>query len=350
MKKSLITLAFACFLLAFAHAATLTVNNNYPNAGQYSTVQAAVDAAASGDIILIQGSVTTYGTVTLPKTKALTLRGPGWNPTLRPSIYKATLGSIFLEALAHDIVIEGLTTSGIFMNYVSGNGTTTYGQYNIKVQYCSGAQIYANAGCHDFIIQNNSGIVVVGYPATISNPPAYNILIQYNVLGAASAGVTGFAGYTAPNGNFITPTNIRIDHNVFLARISYLNGVTITNNIFYTADVSSSDVNRCIITNNLTYGGGSSFFSGNYLGNNIINTNPLFVAPNTSDYHLQATSPCKNAGTDGKDLGIYTDVMTFSRTGELIPVVRSFQVTNPVSTATGSFNFKMTASKAHDGN
>lgn len=172
-------------------------------------------------------------------------------------------------------------------------------------------------------------------------------------------GVFGFSGYTnTTNGNYITPINIRIDHNVFLSSIDLLNGVTITNNIFYNVGVSSTNVNRCIITNNLTSASGSAamFFSGNsstpgnYLGTNFTNTNPLFVAPSTNDYHLQAASPCKNAGTDGKDLGIYTDVMTFSRTGELIPVVRSFQVTNPVMTATGTLNFNMTASKARDGN
>ena len=41
-------------------AATITVSNNFNSPAQYTDIQEAVDAAASGDTILIAGSPTTY--------------------------------------------------------------------------------------------------------------------------------------------------------------------------------------------------------------------------------------------------------------------------------------------------
>lgn len=343
---------FTVFCLAFVfisknQAATLTVNNTNPTIGQYSTVQAAVDAAASGDVILIQGSQTTYPDFTLPADKALTLRGPGWKPLYRQSPSPATISTINVAAFAHDITIEGLyINSSISMQnlYDPTTGRQNYHQYNIKVQLCYVGTISLQRGCKDFTIENNyCNSINGGYDTTT------NILIRNNYFNGSVYA-------------FRNCSSILVDHNLFVGgNINDLNAILISNNIFHYCNVNYSNINRCIIANNLTYYPNNPTYSYFYndlnspnrsvIGEaNLQNTDPLFVYGNdqrdiNADYHLQPTSPAKNAGTDGKDLGII-NISAFSKTGEPGPAVRTFNIANPVTTPTGNLIIKMTASKA----
>ena len=343
---------FTVFCLAFVfisknQAATLTVNNTNPTIGQYSTVQAAVDAAASGDIILIQGSQTTYPDFTLPADKALTLRGPGWKPLYRQSPSPATISTIYLAAFAHDITFEGLyINNSISMRnfYDTNTGRYYYHQYNIKVQFCYVGNVSLNLGCKNFTIENNNCGNISG-----GNDTTTNILIRNNFI----------RGYIQ---SFRNSSGILVDHNLFVGgALSSLDAILIVNNIFHYSYVGSSDVIRCIISNNLTYYPNYPSHTQFYNDLNSTNRNaiaesnkqgvdPLFVYGNNhtdinADYHLQATSPAKNAGTDGKDIGII-NISALSKTGEVAPAVRTFNIANPVTTPTGSLIIKMTASKA----
>jgi hypothetical protein len=354
MKKNLTFLAFTCLFLSCSYAATLTVNNANPTVGQFSTVQAAVDAAASGDTILIQGSATDYDQITLPNTKALTLRGAGWSPT-KP--YRTHIPYISFDPLAHDITIEGIFFIGTAMRDSVINGVRYGGQSNITFQYCTGG-INLTKFCSNFLIQN-CFTVVAGHPRTS------NITIRYCVLNY----LQNFNGYEDNGGRtFHYTNNLLIDHNILQGSSLYeIKRATITNNIFYEFDVSRAEVTECLITNNLTYypsqPSKASFFTGNsqtkgnFLGNNLINVDPLLINPDLSqtlryaNLQLQPSSPCKNAASDGTDIGIYTPTMSFSKTGEVTPSVRVFQIANPSTTANGTLNVvKMTASKARDGN
>ena len=57
-----------------ANAAVLTVDNNPASVAMYTTLQAAVDAAATGDTILIAGSASSYSANV---GRQLPFRGPG---------------------------------------------------------------------------------------------------------------------------------------------------------------------------------------------------------------------------------------------------------------------------------
>lgn len=357
MKNRFTLFCLALIFISNSQAATLTVNNTYPTVGQYSTVQSAVNAAASGDTILIQGSQTSYeNVVDLPNNKALTLRGAGWNPT-KP--YRTVVPQFWFAPLAHDITIEGIEFSGNSMRDSAIDGKTIAGQYNITFQYCRG-DVNLARGCHDIKIFHLKGSVA-------GNAYTSNITIRYCILN----GLRDFLGRDYDISGFpydVFPPNLLIDHNVFQGTtLSNLKRATITNNIFYESDVSWESVRECFISNNITYNSvlasRASFFTGNaqirgnYLSNNFINVDPLFVAPYFSnaylerdDLHLQASSVGKNAGLDGKDIGIYTDVTSFSKTGEVTPAVRTFQINTPSTTPNGTLNVKMTASKARDGN
>jgi hypothetical protein len=346
MKHLLTIFCLTLTLISKNQAATLTVNNTNPTIGQYSTVQAAVDAAASGDVILIQGSQTTYPDFTLPADKALTLRGPGWRPLYRQSPMPARISTITLAGKAHDITIEGLYISGINMGQVYENDRWLKHQYNIKIQFCRLDGISLAQGCRDFTIENNYCGTVHG-----GNDTTTNILIRNNY----------FQGGSTVR-HFNNCGNILVDHNLFVGGELYdLNTILLSNNIFHYCNVSYSNLNRCIIANNLTYHPNNTtspyFYNDpnnpyrSVIGeSNLQNIDPLFVYGNdqrdiNADYHLQPTSPAKNAGTDGKDIGII-NVSALSKTGEVAPAVRSFNIANPVTTPTGNLIIKMTASKA----
>lgn len=344
MKSLFTLLSIAIFSISTIQAKVITVNNNNPTVGQYNNLQTAVDAAASGDMLLIHGSQTSYGNCTLPADKALVLRGPGWNPVYKQSGLPATIATLYFAPRAGNITLEGLyIQSSIQMQSVNEDGHTFYHQNGVKIQLCHIANLTLARGCSNFIIQNNYFNYLTGGSDTTSN-----MVIRYNIFNEFR--------------DFVYTTNILIDHNLFVGGNFYqIYGSTVSNNIFYYCTVYYPII-RCTISNNLTYYPNSPtaaiFYNStngvdqNYLLGNIINSDPQFVYGNNQtsdvfvDYHLQSGSPCKNAGTDGKDIGIYTDVVNFSKTGEPAPVVRTLQVFNPITTVNGNLSIKMTASKA----
>src|SRR5258705_1145877 len=72
------------------YATVRTVSNVPSTLAQYNTIQAAVDASASGDTIYVQGSPTHYAGFTI-LNKRLTIIGPGWSPAQNFQAFKATV-------------------------------------------------------------------------------------------------------------------------------------------------------------------------------------------------------------------------------------------------------------------
>ncbi|MEP7264551.1 MAG: hypothetical protein ABI772_08635, partial [Bacteroidota bacterium] len=75
MKKSLL---FAIFSIAASNvfATVLTVSNQSPNPGQYTTIQAAINAATAGDTVYVHPSATHYAPFNLDRK--LTIIGNGF--------------------------------------------------------------------------------------------------------------------------------------------------------------------------------------------------------------------------------------------------------------------------------
>ncbi len=76
MNKQTFFLALFISITTMVSAATFTVNNNNPSPGQYTTILAAMNAAANGDVILVSGSPTVYS-IGANITKSLTIIGTG---------------------------------------------------------------------------------------------------------------------------------------------------------------------------------------------------------------------------------------------------------------------------------
>lgn len=77
MKKIALLLVIACAVLSL-YAAVLTVDNNIPSIGMYTTFSDAQSAASDGDIIMLYPSTTDYGSFNI--SKQLTVVGAGSDP------------------------------------------------------------------------------------------------------------------------------------------------------------------------------------------------------------------------------------------------------------------------------
>jgi hypothetical protein len=82
MKHLILTLTI--LLPLFTLARVITVNNNAGSPSTFSSLQAAIATAATGDTIYVQGSATDYGNISI--TKRLVLLGAGYRP-INPTRY-----------------------------------------------------------------------------------------------------------------------------------------------------------------------------------------------------------------------------------------------------------------------
>lgn len=326
MKKIFILLAN--ITMAFSSLATIrTVSNDSAIPAQFTTFAAAQTASAAGDTIYLQGTSFQYPALTV--TKRLVIIGSGYMPA---TVQSTKVASINLSRNATDdasgtvlmglLVAGGVSPSGgsfIVPNNISIMRNRIEGNVSLSPGSCGGT--YPSG----WVITNNIFLGRIDGGGSPGCGSATNTLIANNIFSRGN--INGFNSVT-----------VVIDHNLFIgltggATIAQLYSVVVTNNIFsrstgFVFDPSASIV-FCSFNNNLSnlttianpsfYTPGSDFvnfvasLSGSNIGNaNIIGQNPLFTSNANADqysaldnYRLQASSPGKNAGTDGTDLGIY---------------------------------------------
>ncbi len=138
-------------------------------------------------------------------------------------------------------------------------------------------------------------------------------------------GAAWFGAVNALNINslIITNNNFLAENNISGSRFMQydLQDAIVSNNIFYgcapLGATGGGSYQRNVFVNNLSFGTSNDALPpagtgvGNTGSNNKVGLNPLFVnAPfntlwaATWDFTLQATSPAKDAGSDGTDIGI----------------------------------------------
>ena len=331
MKK----LYFLCSI-AFIHfttnAAIITVSNNPNVPGQYTSLQAAIDAAAPNDTLYVQGSTTSYGTVDL--YKKLTLIGVGAMPNK----------SLSLRSQIGDINIK-YTDDGTS----NGSGSAVYGckisNVNLVGKYNIGGYLTINnitlSRNHIGGIGSNAYAYGDSIFSGININNNYVITIYLDRLGGGSVIKNNIIENGIQGTGHINSGNWLVLNNVIHYRVSSCtNGIFINNIIFASDGLNCSGINYCDFTKNIFYTPSSTQFDPGFLSaymlnnnhnttsGNIINQNPAFVYydsnqyigsysisyPSTApfiDYHLSNSSPGKNYGTDGTDLGIYGGTTPF---------------------------------------
>ena len=317
MKKFILPLFVSIVLLNNTGFATVfTVNNVANGPGQFTDVNAAINVASAGDTIYV--SAGSFGTITI--TKPLTICGVGNAADIQfptnTSFYNIIIGDS----------ISGVNIQGLFLAYL------TFGKSNhqIAITRCvCGVYFEMNTIGNNVIGNNltNSAITDCIFTSSGKNfrlcaGGTSNLLIQNNI----------FSGNIELSGNNILKNNIfLLPGSCFGFGASCgVNGAIIENNIFYGCNPLSNS-GSCSFNNNLCYNSGVTLG-----GTNLDSIDPLFVnytggAFNyNQNFHLQSTSPARNAGIDGKDIGIYGGNAPMSTTGEPvgIPVIRKMDVLN----------------------
>lgn len=362
MKNSMIKLCF--MLLSFQAFATIrTVSNTPGTLAQYSGIQAAINASASGDTVYIHGSGTGYAGATI-QDKSLTLIGPGWSPTTSPSA-KAFVGSIHISGNSNNTMIQGLYLAGNNQNPNNGGiGIFLSNDLNgislIRNTFTGNASIYLpcpGGTMTNFLIEGNYFV-----NSTIG--------VQHNCFGT---GPIFFSDVLVTNNVFIGnarfpllqyATNVVFDHNLFYGSDAGYspfagNYLLIKNNVFVGRNFSSTDYST--FENNITYNTTGNnppwTYSNNNGTGNIDNTNPQMVDQtevNNGTFNLLldftiSSGAANNAGTDGKDLGLLFDpsgYLNWTHSGNSkLPVITQLSINSTVNPG-GNLEIHLNASQA----
>lgn len=312
-SKTYLLLALFVAMTAGAYAGIKTVSNNPSSPGQYTSLQAAVDAASLGDTLIIAGSTTNYGTVTI--AKPLVLVGAGYN---NPYGSNTSIDYIYLNRISQFLGASGTKIMGVVCtsycffngNYTGGNASTQNID-NVLIERCRlNALYFQGYYYHNDSIRNcllNSSSTITFGSSTLTNVFIHNNIFDNSTITSSVA--TNLSSVFLRNNIFINRTTATFSN------VSYL---IIENNIFYGAEPTGCS--NCVFTKNISYLAATLPPAGNIGSGNLNATNPLFVnyPPSggafsyTYDFHLQAGSPGKNAGTDGTDIGIYGGMLPYN--------------------------------------
>jgi hypothetical protein len=373
MKKYL-TMSLTLLMSVTVWATVRTVSSNPSTLGQFSTIQAAIDASAHGDTVYVYGSPNTYAGFTI-LDKKITVIGPGWAPD-KNLPHTATVDGASLRNSPAGGTPDGSEFQGlVFSNYVYMTRNAVSGDLpvnNIRVARCQlNYPLQWDLGVTGHLIE---GCIVY---STVNFSTSYtyqNILFQNNMFFFNTCCIS-----TQING-LNNSVNVRFDHNLFYSTnnsggnniymfATNCRFITLTNNVFNQANagnVSFSTFNNNI-TNNVTLNSSNATANGTPWainsnvdgGGNVSNQSPVLTdqtAVNSGNNSgllnfTIASGPANNTGSDGKDMGLLFDATgslnwTNSRNSRL-PRIYSMNITTPTVTPGGSLSVTVDARKSN---
>jgi len=298
--KHLIYSALILFALCVtSNAGTITVSKTYDS--DYKSIQEAIKAASSGDIIDVGPGI--YNESLIINT-SITIKGAGPNFSIINSTYNMANTSQNTIQIVNESIRVHLQGIAIISNK---DGILSDKNYvTVTVKNC-------------IITGGDNGIKVKGLSCSIS-------LINNTIINNRLSGIDGTDGHPS------YPTSFLIIGNI----IAY-------NSIGINLKTSHS---RTLNYNNL-YQNTTTHYSTNIgKGPNSISKNPLFVDQQSGNYVLAFDSPCINTGAEGlayqdpdgsiNDIGAYAgpDAITFWPYPVDGPVVSNF-IISPTSVAKG---------------
>jgi len=351
--KALFTTCFAAALVMFTSNALATVwrvNNNSTTPSISANFTALSTAAGSalvlaGDTLYVEGSATSYGTLTL--NKRLTIIGPGYflasNDTTQAFQQRSIITSLTVNASAAGSVFAGMT----ILNTTAAVNANDVVFDRCHFDHSSGAPaIRINTGVLNTIIRRSflHTSMFTSEPSIDILANCLNIVVDNNIIkcgnkNSTSSGMAirmnGTATAIIRNNTINGPVNVSnaiFDNNIHLTGYFIQNTtmVSVFNNIgnstqFGTANGNQSSVN---MTNVFTYGPGNE---------NIDN-----------HYSLKAGSPALGAGVSGVDCGAFGGTNPYVLSGmPAIPAIFGVTLGSNVVTSASGLQIN-TKSKAHD--
>jgi hypothetical protein len=330
-KRVVLFVALGFFSFNLNAQTTITIDNNPNSTTTYQTIQDAHDNATAGDIIYVQPSGTSYGTINI--TKAITIVGRSHSEVGKVS----EMSTVSIRS--SNVTIKGMEFGSL--NYSQTGATAPPPYVGLKLYECR----YSSATFGTFGTPNFADDVEVRGCLITSSlniyPDASNLLFSNNI----------FDSYR-PLTTYQTSTLV-IANNIFRGTTS----LTLTNNdaadgtliLFNNMFTMNSPSDRTVgldngpfnLSNNLTYnyGFGNLTFLADSTGsfiesNTLLNTNPLFTDVDntasqsfagTSTYYpeirpeddltLQGTSPALTGGGGGSQIGLYNNGFLYNKLG-----------------------------------
>ncbi|MEM7373558.1 MAG: hypothetical protein AAF587_33345 [Bacteroidota bacterium] len=341
-------------------AAIWSVDNNSNNPAHFTTIQAAIDSAQSGDTILVAPSSNPYGfNTTITINKKIVLIGAGYD--------NLTGGNTILHNL--EFVNEspsqgasGSYLSGLRFQYnnsivsfkpdLSGGSLASQQINDVIIERCYLLHVRYYGGAPGVLFKNHKlincrieGDINLGYSSS-ANINLDTILISNNLFN--SSAIRTSSSSAGQNTVFVRNNDFINNGYAF-----YSQNIVVANNIFYSTNPGNpSPVNscpNCAFINNLTFGYSNDTLPtpGGIGSGNIIGQDPLFVNY-SSDLTLSPGSPAINAGSDGTDIGISGGSYPFDvGAPPRIPHIQLFDVPNSAIPINGFLPFELKA-KTHN--
>ena len=309
MKKIYTFILIALFAIN-ANAKVWTVSNRADKPAQYTTIQAAINAAQPGDTILIAGSSTDYSAFTVDRT--LVFYGEGVN---NPDGQSTSITSnwCYLTNVNSGIGASGSKFYGINFYYMNlqGNFTgQTAGQNKIenvlfdRCTFRDGQLTFSNQVYNNITLRNCYFTCNVYF----NNSSFTNILITNSIF--SNANTWDLQSGVNLNGQVFVRNCLFINSNstsVFTAT-----GLVVENCIFYGGQPTGASTST--FNNNLTFANSSNAlpYGTNVGSGNIVGADPKFTSfpviggafSWSYDFALQAGSPAIGTGTNGTNIGL----------------------------------------------
>jgi hypothetical protein len=334
MKNYLLILFFLLAGMASHAQNILRVNNNVGVNAPYTTISAAIAAAGVNDIVMLEGSITNYGSVTI--NKKVTIVGPGYflaeNQNLQATIQPALIGAVVLNNGASGSSFSGLSFTDTFTINAASNVSLTQSNF---VPTCFSRIILTGAAINNRISGNYIPISTCGNDVSINaNGATHTGTIISNNFCAAGVFLGSTSIFTIAN-NILGGTNISggggnmqnsvIQNNIFTGSISDGTGSIIKNNVFVSPQTGLDPTN--LVNQPL-----ASLFVG--------------LVGNTTDtqWRLKVGSPATGVGVASADCGIYGGATPYRPSGIIAgqPTITNF--VSPASVSqNGTLNVKVSA-------
>ena len=361
MKKTA-TILFSLLTAFLLQATVRTVSNNPSTLAQYNTIQAAINASASGDTIYVHGSPLDYAGFTMTDIR-LTIIGPGWGPD-KNFPFTARVGAVTITgALSSNSEFHGLTFIAAFNAY-TGTHPDGLKFYRNEIQnyiYLQGStpNLYK-----DYVFQGNffnTGTINGTNGSTFTN-----ILVQNNIFLGSNYGTANVYSLTVCSNVLFDPTlwyTAAVSPTVCFS--NDCRNLLLTNNIFVERN-AAANTSFCTFNNNITFNAGVNnpwaVNNNSNAGGNVENQDPqmadqVSVNNGTANPLLNftiAAGPANNSSSDTptpKDMGLLYDATgslnwTNSRTSR-IPYIYSMNISNPTISAGGTLNVQVEGRKSN---
>ena len=300
----------AAIVIGFATTSVAQQKFNVQNGTKtefYEDLETAIEKAVSGDTIYLPGRVIQVQN-DLIIDKKLAIIGAGCDAD--------SIGGL----LPTDIRINSGNVTIRFRNGSDGSlltgcivGAIVFGhrdEFNVYQQNIKNITFWRN---------KITGSISLGLSTT--NNQVKQIFISENILSVFAIAINGYGASDCiinnnlfinnGNVNISNVKNSRINNNVLRYSISTLEGCIVENNFFSTGSPISGTCSNSSFNNNafsatsFTIPSGNNSESNNLVNQETIRTFIVNTLTLPKNLKIRDDSPCKNAGTDGTDIGIF---------------------------------------------